>query len=63
MKFELNEKQQKKLDKWYKKLGNNYSGACGGGIDYIFTPTSLGMIVKVVCNGKEIDLTNKKEFG
>jgi hypothetical protein len=35
-----------------------YEGAIGGGITYSFTPTSLGVVVKVKYGDKELDLTD-----
>lgn len=41
-----------------------YGGAIGGSLTYSFTPTSLGMIVKVrdALSKQEIDLTNYDEW-
>ena len=34
-----------------------YTGAIGGSMTYSFTPTGLGIIVKVECFGQTLDLT------
>ena len=39
-----------------------YSGAIDGSLTYSFTPTSLGLIVKVSSHGYELDLTNYHEW-
>jgi len=35
-----------------------YHGAIGGGTSFSFTPTSMGMIAKVVYNGDTLDLSD-----
>lgn len=45
-------------DSW--ELGYPYGGAIGGDTTYSFTPTSLGVVTKITCYGKELDLT---EYG
>lgn len=35
-----------------------YEGACGGGLTYHFTPTSLGTVVRVSYRDQELDLTD-----
>lgn len=36
-----------------------YYGAIGGALTYSFTPTTLGVVIKVKCAcGKEIDVTD-----
>jgi hypothetical protein len=59
-KFELDEDEQKKLDKWLAKKDKRYSGAIGGRYTYSFTPTSLGVITKVTdsLDKDEVDLTD-----
>jgi len=60
-KFELDEDEQKKLNKWFKKKDSKkYSGAIGGRYTYSFTPTSLGVCVRVRddLDKDEIDLTD-----
>jgi len=48
----------------YKRLTCNweiaYTGASGGLVSFIFTPTSLGTVIKVSCKtlGKELDLSD-----
>lgn len=40
--------------------GHPYQGASGGGVTYKFTPTSIGIVVKVQeqWTGKELDVTD-----
>ena len=64
IKFGIDGEEAKKLDKWqnehdkscpYKKK----QGAIGGRTTYSFSPTTLGVVIKVSCAcGKEIDLTD-----
>ena len=35
-----------------------YHGAIGGGVEYVFIPTSLGVITLVRYNGEELNLTD-----
>lgn len=61
--FTLDEKQQEKLIKWMADLPPQPpGGAIGGGTTYSFTPTSIGIVIKVevltVAGVKEIDLTD-----
>lgn len=40
-----------------------YGGAIGGGLTYEFTPTSIGMIIKVRWHdGQELDLTDYESW-
>jgi len=64
--FKLTEKQLKKESEWkashkckYRKPNNEiYVGAIGGAITYSFTPTGIGIIIKIKCAcGSELDLT------
>lgn len=57
--FELNEKQKLKFEKWKKTLPPEPPTAIGGAFTYMFTPNSLGIIVRIqYWNGQEINLTN-----
>jgi hypothetical protein len=59
--FALDAEQREKLNEWIKKKDlEEYSGASGGRFTYQFTPTSLGLVAKVIDNLKhdEIDLTD-----
>jgi hypothetical protein len=50
IKYELNEKQQKRYRAWKKKLpkiSQGHFGAVGGGYWFKFSPTSIGIIVEV----------------
>lgn len=48
---------------WYRSCwdeGYPYTGAIGGGLTYSFSPTSIGMVVKVhyALTGATVDLTD-----
>lgn len=45
--FELDKDQSKKISKWIKHFDKVYEGAIGGRFTYMFTPTSLGIVIKV----------------
>ncbi len=47
--FSLTREQEEKLSKWVEenKLKERYAGAIGGVLTYSFTPTNLGVVVKV----------------
>lgn len=60
--FELSQEQKKKLEEWKKNLKppeGSYSGAIGGRFTYLFTPTSLGVVIVVQdsMSKTEIDLS------
>lgn len=68
--FQLTKEQYQKFKEWNseqikimedQKLS---SGACGGANSFIFTPTSLGLVIKVEnCITKQtIDLTDYNKF-
>ena len=60
--FELSETQIKKFEEWRKSKSEIYVGAIGGAYTFEFTPTGIGMLVKVKCaDDTEIDLT--EDFG
>ena len=62
--FTLTSEQMKKFEKWRKKKnkknkGEIYVGAVGGAYSFVFIPTGIGVIEKVVCaDGDELDLTD-----
>lgn len=77
--YELSASQVQKLADWEaeqdkiwvkeKKLVDSidpaepYYGAIGGALTYSFTPTGIGMIVKVThATGNELDLTDYDEW-
>ncbi len=63
--FDLTPKQLKKIDEWAydHHCPIAYEGAIGGKITYQFTPTSLGMVEKVICScGKECDVTDYDDW-
>jgi len=48
IKFELNEKETERFNKWKKtlpKLDEGYFGAAGGGYWFKFIPTGIGTVV------------------
>lgn len=47
MKFELTKDQVKILKAWQEELGVVEEGAIGGRWTFCFTPTSIGMVIKV----------------
>lgn len=58
--FVLSEEQVKKYEDWRASNPTGYYGAIGGGEHFIFTPTSIGMVVRVKHdNGAELDLTEE----
>lgn len=62
-KDELLEKQRAEMspEDFEHLTGNGtypYSGAIGGGISYIFTPTSIGVGVSVEVFGQKMDVTD-----
>jgi hypothetical protein len=65
--FELNDEQVKQIREWMeaRDLGK-YSGACGGRFTYCFTPTSIGVCVRVEDamgpEPKYIDVSNYEDW-
>lgn len=68
--FKIEEKEYKNYIKWILdhkdvcKIVNPLSqGAIGGALTYSFTPTNLGMIIKIKCScGEEIDVTEYEHW-
>jgi hypothetical protein len=58
------EKQSEHAREMGRMFGSPYYGAIGGGLTYEFTPTGIGVIVKVreSVTGEELDLTNYEEW-
>ncbi len=58
--FSLDKAQAAKMTEWANKHKKVYTGAIGGRYTYSFTPTSIGLVVKVkdAITGEEIDLTD-----
>lgn len=59
--FWVDPDQLKKLSEFESnhKCSMRYYGAIGGALTYSFTPTTLGVVIKVKCAcGKEIDVTD-----
>jgi hypothetical protein len=61
--FTLSEEQNKKVQDFINK-NTKYSGAIGGQFTWSFTPTSIGMIIKITDNlsGEVLDVTNYDEW-
>ena len=56
--YEFSPEQQKKYKKWRKSLPAIDTGAIGGRFTIEFTPTHIGVFVKVRAeHGHELDLT------
>jgi hypothetical protein len=62
--FRLSDAQQKRFDAWVKELPAAPTGAAGGRLTYMITPTGLGTIyeVKDVVTLRSIDLTEYDEW-
>ena len=70
--FSLTTEQEQQVSEWIKEQDrflelqgkDTYGGACGGRFTYSFTPTSIGVIVKVSDgrSGATIDVTDYKSF-
>ena len=61
MKFELDKEERAKFDEWRKEINKKDSpqAAIGGAYTFSFTPTGLGVIIKVKhISGLELDLTD-----
>jgi hypothetical protein len=75
MKFETGRKNEDKLNAWLQthvldctywqpdENGMLPQGAAGGAITYTFTPTMIGLVIKVQCAcGAEEDVTDYDEW-
>lgn len=63
MLFQLTNKQLEKIAEWRKSLEKEPKTAIGGAMTYSFTPTSIGVIVKVIYfDGSELDITEYEYF-
>lgn len=60
MKFFITDEQEAKIDEWVAGKQRVYTGAIGGRFTYSFTPTSIGVVVKVYdCIDKdELDISD-----
>ena len=60
--FTLTKEQQEKITAWlltFEPNGPGYEGAIGGALTYSFTPTSIGVVVRVKhYKGHEIDVSD-----
>jgi hypothetical protein len=50
--------QMRSLMESFWEKGYPYEGAIGGGLTYELSPTSIGMVLKVVAYGQTLDLTD-----
>ena len=57
--FTLTVEQEKKIAEFHPNCKHKYTGAIGGGFEYLFHPTGIGCAVefKCVC-GKTLDVTD-----
>lgn len=65
MKFSLDNVEMDNLNSWLKSKDlSTYTGAIGGRFTYSFTPTNIGLIIKVKDNvdNTEIDVTDYDGF-
>jgi len=63
MGFNINQTQFESLKKWKASLPKIESATIGGAYTYEFTPTSIGLEIKVKrVDGKEIDLTEYEKW-
>ncbi len=61
--FTISEEQLEQLREWKANLSKPPSSAIGGSFTYSFTPTQLGIVVKVqYWDGQEIDISNYDEW-
>lgn len=64
--FSLSKEQREKVDAWLKEIepnGPGYQGCIGGAITYSFTPTFIGVVVKVShYKGHEIDVSDYEDW-
>jgi TnpA family transposase len=65
--FSLSEDQNKQASEWLtahrKECRIKYGGAIGGTITWEFTPTSIGLIVVIVCAcGAKCDISNYDDW-
>ena len=62
MEFIISKEDMEKFKKWDNDHNcghKDYAGAIGGRLTYSFSPTRVGMIIKVICAcGEECDLTD-----
>jgi len=58
--FTITPEQLLRIEEWLKQFEGRYTGAIGGAFTYCFTPTGLGVIVKVrdSVSGQELDVTD-----
>lgn len=64
MKFELTEEQEKKYNEWKSTHKKVDGGAIGGRYSFIFSPTGVGVFVRVedAATGKYLDLNDYDAF-
>lgn len=64
MEFKLNKEQVAKYQEWDKKHPSEYIATIGGGTNFIFTPTGLGVVVTVkkIIDGGILTLDLTEDF-
>lgn len=63
--FKISGEQSAKITDWLNKNWPNglpYGGAIGGHLTYSFTPTSIGIVTKVKCLDKELDVSDYENW-
>jgi hypothetical protein len=59
LKFELTDEQIQKVEEFHPECKKIYTGAIGGGEEYTFMPTGLGVVVTYKCKcGEILELTD-----
>lgn len=63
MSFDLSGEQRKQVEEWrslhQQECPITYGGAIGGKYTWQFTPTSLGIVIKIVCAcGGSVDVSD-----
>lgn len=64
MRFELTDEQKRKVWEWANSLPEADTGAAGGRLTYMFTPTGLGVVLVVQdeITKQTINLTDYNEW-
>jgi hypothetical protein len=62
--FQLSDEERAKIQKWVDELPPGPTGATGGRLTYLFTPTTIGTVVVVRDNWSklEIDVTDYESW-
>ena len=62
--FVLTDSQEIKIQEWKASLPKRPYGFYGGGVEYVFHPTGIGVAVKVrdCYSGQELDVTDYESW-